>query len=192
MKKILLPILLLAAGSLMFSCKKTNPETELNQAKGRQGSPAKVGDGKGTDFCDGTVVTLAAGQHINAGNVTVSNDADYIYVTYNAQNGYTLTETHLFVGDRSLLPVNNAGSPAPGQFPYSATHDYVSTYTYAVPVSAIAPGTCGIIAAHAVVKKVDANGNVTDTQTAWGKGFRIRPNGGNWAMAFNYCSCSDF
>jgi hypothetical protein len=192
MKRNLLPIFLLAAGTMMYSCKKINPSAaNVNEETtvGASSNNAKVGDGRGDEFCEATTVQLTAGQHINAGNVTVTNDADYIYVTYNAENGYQLTETHLYVGDRSLLPVNNAGSPVPGQFPYSGTHQFATTYTYAVPLSAIPVGSCGIVAAHAVVKKLDANGAVIDSQTAWGKGFRIRPQGGNWAMAFDFCSC---
>jgi hypothetical protein len=194
MKKNLWPIFLLAAGTMMYSCKKIDPSTaDVNETAtaNTRSNNAKVGDGKDGEFCEGTTTDLMAGQHINAGNVTVSNDLDYIYVTYHSANGYQLTETHLFVGDRALLPVNNAGSAVPGQFPYSGTHQFATTYTYAVPVSAIPLGSCGIIAAHAVVKKVNANGQVIDSQTAWGKGFRIRPQGGNWAMAFNFCSCAE-
>ncbi|MBK8610035.1 MAG: hypothetical protein IPL84_08805 [Chitinophagaceae bacterium] len=132
---------------------------------------------------------LVAGQSINAGTVSVTNDDEYIYVTYNTANGWFLTETHLYVGDCAAIPVNNPGNPIPGHFPYSGTHANLTSYTYQVPISQIAPGSCGCIAAHAVVKQYNSSNQVINSQTAWGNGTRINPSGGNWGMKFEYCSC---
>ena len=63
-----------------------------------------------------------------------------------------------------------------------------TTYTYQIPVSALPPGSCGCIAAHAVVVKLNEVGEVIEQQTAWGHGTRINPTG-NWGMKFDYCSC---
>lgn len=140
--------------------------------------------------CAPTEVMLVAGQTIDAGTVTVSNDANYIYVTYTTTNGWVLTQTHLYVGDCALIPVNNPGNPLPGQFPYVSTHNNITTYTYQVPISAIPLEGCGCIAAHAVVKKYDSANQLLDTQTGWGNGVRINLTGGNWGMKFDYCSCT--
>jgi hypothetical protein len=140
--------------------------------------------------CTPTVVTLIAGQTINSGSVSVTNDADYIYVTYTTANGFLLTQTHLYVGDCALVPVNGQGNPVPGHFPYSSTHNNITTYTYQVPISTIGLGNCGCIAAHAVVVRLGASGQVIETQTGWGNGTRINPNGGNWGMKFDYCTCT--
>ena len=79
----------------------------------------------------------------------------------------------------------------PGQFPYASSHSNITSFTYQVPILAIPAGTCGCIAAHAVVVKLNApGGQVIDQQTGWGNGVRINPNGGNWGMKFDYCSCS--
>ena len=128
------------------------------------------------------VLTLYAGQTIDAGTVTISNDDDNVYVKYQTTNGWTLTSTHLFVGGDSLdlseIPVNNGGNPKVGHFPYKETHNSITEYTYTIPVSEI-PLECMLIAAKAEV----ANGN--QTEGAWAEGIDFP--GGNWAMFSTYC-----
>lgn len=187
MKKALHPILIILFVAAFFSCKKVSIEPDQN-ANGSPINPGKIVPGGGG--CTPTTVGLIAGQTIDAGTVTVTNDNDFIYVTYETANGYTLTQTHLYVGDCALIPVNSQGNPIPGHFPYSSTHNNITTYTYQVPIAAISAGSCGCIAAHAVVVKLDENGNIIDQQTAWGNGTRINPLGGNWGMKFTYCSCA--
>ena len=181
---------LLLMTTLLFSCEKNAPEQAQNPAELKQ-NDAVLGltAGAASSNCLATTVTLIAGQHINAGTVSVTNDADFIYVTYETANGYTLKQTHLYVGNCAGIPVTNSGNPVPGQFPYASAHANITSYTYQVPISAININSCGCIAAHAVVQKRDANGHVIDQQTAWGNGTRINPRG-NWGMKFEYCSCS--
>jgi hypothetical protein len=114
-------------------------------------------------------VTLWAGQHINAGTISVWNNGENLYVKYETNGGWVMTETHLYVGktDPSQL------TSAPGQFPYKAVHDpAVSEYTYIIALAEIdsyqlkkngktwlawdspggvAPGDDVYIAAHAVL-----------------------------------------
>jgi len=165
----------------IVSCKKTAVEP----AQSKDELTGRVIEGG----CTPTSVTLMAGQTINAGTVEVTNDADFIYVTYTTTDGWLLTQTHMYVGDCALIPTNNPGNPIPGQFPYNGVHSNVTTYTYQVPISAIGLGNCGCVAAHAVVVKLDASGHVIATQTGWGNGTVINP-GGNWGMKFDYCTCT--
>ncbi|MBK8494830.1 MAG: hypothetical protein IPL50_07260 [Chitinophagaceae bacterium] len=201
MKKLLLPALLFAV-LFTISCKKANeaPTQEQQTTPVQQGPRYVVlaeGDGnktmaqgrEGEPGCVATEVTLIAGQTINSGTVSVTNDSLYIYVTYTATNGWKISQTHLYVGDCALIPVNNPGNPIPGQFPYASAHANVTSYTYQIPLSQIPAGTCGCIAAHAVVKQFDANNQQTGQETAWGNGVRINLSGGNWGMKFDYCSC---
>ena len=139
--------------------------------------------------CAATKVSFIAGQNIDAGTIEVSNDANFIYVTYNTANGYVLTATHLFVGNCEIVPVNAKGNPVPGQFPYKNTHNNITSFTYQVPISAIGLGACGCVAAHAAVVKLDSKGLVVDAQTAWGAGTAITPGNGNWGTKFGYCTC---
>ncbi len=196
MKKLIFTLNFFALTALFFSCTKTDvsgnedkPTSILNgpaggggSASGREAGPPPTGN------CPAKVVTLFAGQTIDAGTVTVTNDSNFIYVTYNTANGYVLTQTHLYVGACALIPVNKPGNPIPGQFPYASPHANLTSYTYQIPITAIPVGGCGCIAAHAVVVKLDAAGAIIDQQTGWGNGTVINPTG-QWGMKFEYCSC---
>ncbi len=192
MKHFTLALNFLLLSVVLFSCKKEVSDSNYQSFASQQ--PAQVVNGPvltgraGTETgsCPATTVTLFAGQTIDAGTVTVTNDSAFIYVTYTTANGYTLTQTHLYVGDCALVTVNNAGNPIPGHFPYSAMHTNITSYTYVIPISVI--NGCGCIAAHAVVQKLSATGQVIDQQTGWGDGTRINPTG-NWATKFTYCTC---
>ncbi|MDN3654251.1 hypothetical protein QWZ08_01360 [Ferruginibacter paludis] len=188
----------------LFSCQKeaitptivaTATTTTMMAASPAHSSTSRVDNTAGGSLgylgvgCPATTVSLIAGQHIDAGTISVSNDNDFIYVTYTTANGYLLTQTHLYVGDCEGIPVNKKGNPVPGQFPYKGTQNYTTTFTCKVPVTAIGLGQCGCIAAHAVVVKLDAAGRVTDAQTAWGAGSEISTTAGNWGTKMNYCTC---
>lgn len=205
MKKFIQTSCIFAIALVFISCKKTaldpttntvqTPATTQPASKTNQANPDDkviIGGRTNEESCEPTTVALLAGQTIEAGTVTVSNDEDFIYVTYTTANGWVLSQTHLFVGNIALLPVNNAGNPIPGRFPNKSPHNNVTSYTYQVPISSIPLQTCGTIAAHSVVKKYNASNQLIDTQTGWGNGARINPTGGNWAMKFDYCSCSTF
>ena len=130
-------------------------------------------------FADGTVppvrpegafsVVLKAGQHTDAGWVYVWNDDVNLYVQFVALYGWSLGETHLYVGTE--LP-----KKAPGQFPYKGETSYI------IPLSDLGAswGSELVIAAHAVVQKGDQQ------ETAWGEGHAF---GKSWAMYFHYTVC---
>lgn len=187
MKKTLLAFSAIALSIAFVSCKKEAPQPAAKE-EAEIINPRT--DLPGEEECPATTVQLTAGQYINSGSITVSNDANFIYVTYTTANGYLLTQTHLFVGNCSAIPVNGQGNPVPGQFPYASPHNYLTSFTYQIPISALPAGSCGCIAAHAVVVKLNSSGQVIEQQTGWGQGVRINPNGGNWGMKFEYCSCS--
>jgi hypothetical protein len=114
--------------------------------------------------------TLWAGKYINVGTVTygIDNNANF-YVTYDCSaSGWTMSETHMFAGDKKFLPRNKPGSPKIGQFPNSGTHNpRVSTYTYYVPLSTLPP--CAepgfVVASHCVVHSPS-----NQQETAWAEG----------------------
>ena len=128
------------------------------------------------------VVDLIAGQHIDAGDIRVKNDSEFLYVDYSASEGWCLDETHLQVASSLAgIPQKN-GNPVPGQFDHKTSHNCASNFTYTIPLP---ENSCDLyIAAHAVVKK-NKNGNGQDsTETAWGSGFDFP--GKNWATYFIY------
>ncbi|GAJ20359.1 unnamed protein product, partial [marine sediment metagenome] len=75
------------------------------------------------------VFTLYADQTINVGTVSVWNDDDYLYVTYNTTGDWVLTETHLHVAcSEGDIPQNKKGNPKPGKFMHNMEHTYVQEY----------------------------------------------------------------
>jgi len=126
-----------------------------------------------------TNVTLFAGQTINAGSVTVSNDANFIYVEYATTAPWQLIEAHLAIASTlDGIPQTHKGNPIPGRFPYTASFNpEVSDYVFAIPLGTFNPGQSLFIAAHAVVVG-------SGSETGWGAGPGFP--GANWATYFQY------
>lgn len=135
------------------------------------------------------VVTLFAGQTIDAGTVTVGNDQDNLYVMFTSANGWLLGQTHLHVADSlASIPQTKSGNPKVGNFAYQSTHNpYVTSYTYAIPKSSLSldANNSVVIAAHAVVVQVDGSGNVVANETGWASGNPFVSKG-SWAMYLQY------
>lgn len=173
----------------MFSaCKKDNQEVLPD-------SNARTNDGivfsHGDSSCHEVVSEFYAGQHIPAGTITVSNDESNVYVTFNTENGWEMGTTHLYVGFEDGLPVGKSGNPKIGNFPFQTNHSPMqTTYTYIVPMDEFVLGDCIVIAAHAEVFLVGPDGEVVDSQTAWGGTQPIRE-GGSWATYIEYCICKN-
>jgi hypothetical protein len=148
------------------------------------------------EACGELTVPLMAGQHYEAGSITVSNDAENLVVVYETTGDWVITETHLHVGcDVWDIPMNRGGNPQVGHFDYQGEHDpAVTTVTYTVPLADIecfeACGQDLVIAAHASVERPDGSGG-TQGETAWGDGPGFP--GHNWAMYFEYevACCED-
>ena len=169
----------------IFSCQKidVNPveKATLPAAKGK-GNKSGFGGGN----CLPIDARLITEQNNDAGTVTVSNDVDYIYITYTSEGDWTLAETHLYVGDCSLIPINNDGTPDIGLYPYAGVHTNLTTYTYQVPLSLIPPGTSGCISAQTILVKLNDANQVIEQQTAWGKNISVKDTDG---ISFEYFSC---
>ncbi len=108
---------------------------------------------------DPFVTDLIAAQHIDAGDVSVWNDGEHLFVTYETSGDWSLTETHLHVATNLAdIPQKN-GNPPPGQFEHSMDHDPpVTEYTYAIDLNGWGPSTELYIAAHADVCGPGVNG----------------------------------
>ena len=113
-----------------------------------------------------TQTTLLAGQSIPAGLVTVENDEQYLYVTYQAAENWLILETHLDVATSpEALKQTRTGNAVPGRFAYKSEHDSgVTAIVHTIEWSAWPAGSQLYIAAHAVVISPFAN------ETAWGEG----------------------
>jgi hypothetical protein len=172
--------------------------------------------------CGDTTWTLWAGQYKDVGSVTVSNDLDNLYITYTLdyQDPECLDDLgnptpeveaefgtlHLWVGD-DLLNVPavpngpNAGTPIPGQFPYSFDATGLQTYTFTVPFDELgitgandACGTLLYVVAHAEVNYLDCDGNLTGGgDTGFGGDNPVNVGDpGRWWYYGEYIVCCDF
>lgn len=130
-------------------------------------------------------VSLLAGQNIQVGTVTVSNDQTNLYVSFTTTGNWWLSETHVHVATSLAgIPQRN-GNPVPGQFAYKANHNpMVQNYVYTIPLGSWTPGTQLYIAAHSVVNLLDQYGNIIQRETGWGQGPGFP--GRNWAMYLTY------
>jgi hypothetical protein len=147
--------------------------------------------------CNVTTWNLTAGQTIDVGSVSVSNDATNIYVTYTldyqnstCSDGPVDAEfgnLHVWIGNDLLqLPATNGnaqcpgGVPQPGQFcqadpGHSACADAtgLTTYTFTFPIADLnlANYTCGdnlYVFTHAEVNLKNCDGTQSRQETAWG------------------------
>jgi len=164
MKSILkLTLVLLILSFVLISCSEKNIT-----------APGSLKDGATTSDIDHPRTVsypIWAGQTINAGTMTIWNDASYFYVKYETTGGWVLNETQVHIDDDLVGDwIHDNGTPVPGQFDYSATHNPpVTMYLYSIPRSyyTYGVGDTILIAAHCVVSNPDYQGG-TEQETGWG------------------------
>lgn len=107
-----------------------------------------------------TEVRLLADQDLDVGVVRVTNDLVNVCVTYALDlealaQGWRLHETHLFIGsDASGIPVNRAGNPIPGRFPYGEVGlGGVESWGYCLSLAELGDPATVIVAAHSVIRR---------------------------------------
>jgi len=122
-----------------------------------------------------TVVDLIAGQHYDVGDVTVSSDADNIYVRFDITRfGYFLYKTQVDVNlDYNNIPQKN-GNTIPGKFAYKKSLDFATSWTQVIPIKDEWRGAMVYIAAHAdvgglgkTVESICANLPAQVTEEVW-------------------------
>lgn len=176
--RLLSSVFLMAATFALTACEKEVQQPVVDQYAVEMFTRADLSSYFGTP----AVVDFLAGQHTLAGTITVGNDAENLYITYETTGDWMIKATHLYAGTPEGLPVNKQNSPQNGHFPYKGTFSpYTTSQTYTIPLSELPQ--CLTIAAHAEVVKV-VDGVVVQSETAWGKGDKI---GKSWAMKFEYC-----
>ncbi len=94
---------------------------------------------------------LWAGQNLDAGTVTISNDAENFFVT--VETFAALDEVHVYVyNSLEALP---ASRPAPGLAPYSAKNINGPSVTIEIPADDVTDGTAYYFIIHAALKAGD-------------------------------------
>ena len=140
--------------------------------------PSNVKDGRDSSwlpdeyFGDPTVTDLVARKQYVVGEVTVTNDADYLYVHVTVDDPWELGETRVAVSDTvEGLPVTKSGNPKMGHFPYDIdSFIELSQWPEAEELYI------------AVYAKLQAQGE--RNETAWGFGTEFP--GSNWSMYFTH------
>ncbi len=139
------------------------------------------------------IFELIAGKNHNVGKVTVDNDQENLYVTYETVDDWLIGEVHIYVGLEADVPLNKKGTPVPGHFPYSDEELNLSAYTYVIPLSYLEGLECFAVIAHAVVFKeemIEGEMIETDEETAWGcgdKNFKETFGTTRWGCFGDYC-----
>ncbi|WP_372643824.1 SdrD B-like domain-containing protein [Ancylomarina sp.] len=190
---------------VFYSCDKNDLISELDEVSspdlvqlknGNVGETAYADAGTGeftgytddliyinTDGCPDYGVykyTLYAGKTNNAGTVVISNDGDYLYVSYNTNGTADLGEAHVYVWtDQSEIPTKR---PAPGHAPYKAEDINADNYTFMIPLSDFGTSeVCGsvfYVSTHAALvadgtlgdDADDGNSDSNDGETAYAGG----------------------
>ena len=144
--------------------------------------------------CEGTEI-LKAGQNYDCGTVKSEiiftlingvNTMTHMQITYSTNSGWEITKTHLFIGKFDDIPINHPGNPRVGQFPYKSNEIAGTTEViWTIPIDdfELYGSTSGHVAAHADVSLFE-NGNLIQSETAWGNGDPLP--GNSWAMAFDF------
>jgi hypothetical protein len=149
-----------------------------------------------SEICGQSVlIDFIAGQHINVGKISISNDETTLFVKIDLVDSWYMTESHVAVGGSLAdIPQTKTGNPIPGKFPYSQSYNPpVSSAIYEIPLDAINGfNQCGqqlYIAVHAAVEQI-VDGQIIQGQTAWGAGNPFP--GKNWATYILYTvQCCD-
>ncbi|MGE0882751.1 MAG: hypothetical protein AB7P14_04355 [Blastocatellales bacterium] len=200
----LLSLVVITVGILLIG--STASAKKLGEASTTIGSTnfaAKEMSLSQAEACGVTTWNLIAGQTIDVGSVTVSNDADNIYVTYALDYpGACFGTLQVWVGNSLLnLPANQNGTPIPGQFCQSdggSCYDAhgLTSYTFTIPFSAVnivdVTQVCNTqlyVVTHAEVD-LDCNEATAGHETAFGGD--ITGGGPRWWFYGAYTICCDF
>jgi hypothetical protein len=132
----------------------------------------------GAQTCIGVAITVPLAQGtVGVGSVTVSNDATFLYVSFDTTGGWTMSQLDLAVAASLAGIPQSSGAPNLAQFPYRTQFNpAVAHYTFTIPLGSFTIGTTLYLAAHTAAK-LPPNGSAN----AWGAGLAFagsKPCGG--------------
>lgn len=131
-----------------------------------------------------TVLSLVDAQDNELGNLEISNDLENLYLSVSTNNTWFLKSTQVYTGPKSQIPLDDAGLPASGNFPYKLTHSpLVENYILTIPLDEV--DECSTIALFVEIARLDDNGVLLEEATAWAKGENFQE--GSEAMTYEHC-----
>ncbi|MCD4683547.1 MAG: hypothetical protein K8R86_09720 [Bacteroidales bacterium] len=180
-------ITLLMLPFLFMACQKT--ELTSYEENNKDAGTTKDSEVEVIDYCgDPLVATLTnSDETVVAGTVTVGNDENFLYVTYELTGNYWIDNAALYVGPADDVPGtlygNGTGSFSPWNFPYKYfPWNPVQTKTFVVDLSTLED--CFLVVAYAYVQDVSTG----DYYFIYGKNNNKSP-----GFYFDYCkqSCQE-
>jgi hypothetical protein len=189
---------------MIFSCKKQKPQTDPSP-RPHEENPSVYQSFfslPSVSFCGASLTSnLKIKDGTDIGTVTVNNDSDYLYLTYNLTGNWYIGDAHAYAGRESLIPKNTEGNPDYKQFPGKQAFNFCDQrqiFTFRVLLSALIADNNSqcptneryYMAMRASVKQIiNSTDCVAGTdQPAWGAPFLINPgNATEWATAFYFC-----
>ncbi len=172
---------------LFMACQKT--ELTSYEENNKDAGTTKVVKVKDFNYCgDPLVATLTnSDETVVVGTVTVGNDENSLYVTYELTGDYWIDDAALYVGPADDVPGtlygNGTGSFSPWNFPYKYfPWNPVQTKTFVVDLSTLED--CFLVVAYAYVQDVSTG----DYYFIFGKNNNKTP-----GFYFDYCkqSCEE-
>jgi hypothetical protein len=112
-------------------------------------------------------MVLTAGNHIDAGDLTVSYSRDYYYIIYKTYGGWSIDEISLYLGPDSKVPVSSSNVPVPDLFPVKEILPPGAEIVILRIKNNKNIAGCPVILANALVSRSGQSG-----ETAWGHGNR--------------------
>jgi len=157
--------------SLAFSCQKDiSRENEQTRRNSSKSSSTTSTTASVISLC-GTPQVQDLGNSLgNFASVTVSNDANNVYLNFSAGSGYQLQKASGLIGDYAHLQsvLNFDADPTVGPNPPDFVQNFspeVASYQFTIPRANLS--SCFLINAFAVVVKRDVSGAIIDIQYVW-------------------------
>lgn len=153
---IMLPFLFMACSKTELSDQEKKNYDDSNLTKGTELNFEDI------DYCGEVLVaTLTdADETVMVGTVTVGNDENYLYVTYELTGDYWMENMALYAGPADNVPGTITGQGtghfSPWEFPYKHFPYYhTQSYTFAVDLNTLADD-CFIVVAYAYVLDMES------------------------------------
>jgi hypothetical protein len=171
----------------MVSCEsENNSDSSVNNLAAKQNEVVYSTNENLPDYSPCVTTDLLAARRFDAGEFRVYFDAEKVYVEYETNEDWYIRETHLYIGNQELTPLNRRGEPVPANYPMGGLHpDGEQNVVYSVSKSTLPK--CFAISANAQVYRVQ-DGEIVLVETAWARGERFTQT--SWGMFFDVCQSS--
>jgi LruC domain-containing protein len=123
--------------------------------------------------------------NLEIGTVVIGNDIDSLYITVNTKDQWFINETHIFIGEKRNVPIDESLSIDKENFPIKSSHDpVVQSYQFTMSLKDFS--ACEDIIVHVSAKRLSNNGDLLEEKSAWLDGSNLEGIATN-GFYVNYC-----